>query len=190
MEITARVWEGTDYLPHVFDRWLADPASTFEVAEEQGTVVAFHRMRPMMAGIVLYEGLRVAEEHRRRGIARAMLAHGIEEARDQGFREMRVITGNPAACRLFESEGFQRLVHCTVWLSGRVEGPDLPRLGSAEAVSSSDMPFLKALMPFAMSPIISEILPRPPNTSSMTTPTMTQCQILKPPMVFLRFFRT
>jgi len=132
MEITARVWEGTDYLPHVFDRWLADPASTFEVAEVQGTVVALHRMRPMTAGIVLYEGLRVAEEQRRRGIARAMLRHGIEEARDQGFREMRVVTGNPAACRLFESEDFRRLLHCEVWLAGRVEGPDLPRLASAE----------------------------------------------------------
>src|SRR5262245_41136547 len=43
------------------------------------------------------------------------------------------------------------------------------------------MPFLKALMPLAMSPISSEILPRP-NTSSTTTSTMIQCQILKPPM--------
>jgi GNAT superfamily N-acetyltransferase len=132
MEITARVWEGTDYLPHVFDRWLADPGSTFEVAEEEGTVVALHRLRPMTAGVVLYEGLRVAEEHRRRGIARAMLRHGLEGAANQGFRELRVVTGNPAACRLFESEGFRRLVHSTVWLAGRVEGPDLPRLASPE----------------------------------------------------------
>src|SRR5262249_48601230 len=43
------------------------------------------------------------------------------------------------------------------------------------------MPFLKALMPLAMSPISSESLPRP-NTSSTTTSTMIQCQILKPPM--------
>ena len=43
-----------------------------------------------------------------------------------------MITGNPAARRLFESEGFRRLVHCSVWLAGRVEGPDLPRLGSPE----------------------------------------------------------
>jgi GNAT superfamily N-acetyltransferase len=135
MEITARVWEGTDYLPHVFDRWMADPASTFEAAEDQGTVVAFHRMRPTTSGVVLYEGLRVAEEHRRRGVGRALLRHGIEEARDQGFREMRAVTGNPAACRLFESEGFRRLVHCAVWLSGRVEGPDLPHLASAEEVA-------------------------------------------------------
>jgi GNAT superfamily N-acetyltransferase len=125
MEITARVWEGTDYLPQVFDRWLADPGSTFEVAEEQGTVVALHRLRPLTAGIVLYEGLRVAEEHRRRGVGRAMLRHGLEEAGSQGFRQLRVITGNPAACQLFESEGFHRLVHCAVWLAGRVEVPGL-----------------------------------------------------------------
>lgn len=134
MEITARVWEGSDHLPQVFDRWLADPASTFEVAEELGLVVGFHRLRPLSAGLVIYEGLRVAEEHRRRGVARALLSHGIEEARDQGFREMRVVTGNPVANHLFESLGFRRLVHCAAWLSGRVEGPDLPRLASPEEV--------------------------------------------------------
>jgi N-acetylglutamate synthase-like GNAT family acetyltransferase len=132
MEITARVWEGTDYLPHVFDRWLADPASTFEVAEEQGTVVALHRLRPLTQGVVLYEGLRVAEEHRRRGVGRAMLQHALEEAAGQGFREMRVVTGNPAACRLFDSEGFRRLAHSAVWLARRAEGPDLPRLASPD----------------------------------------------------------
>lgn len=132
MEITARVWEGTDYLPHVFDRWMADPGATFEVAEEQGIVVALHRLRPLSTGVVLYEGLRVAEEHRRRGVGRAMLRHGLEEAASQGFRELRVVTGNPAACRLFDSEGFRRLAHSTVWLAGRLEGADLPRLASPE----------------------------------------------------------
>jgi GNAT superfamily N-acetyltransferase len=132
MEITARVWEGTDYLPHVLDRWLANPASTFEVAELDGIVVGLHRLRPLTTGIVIYEGLRVAEEHRRRGIGRAMLRHALEEGAGQGFREMRAITGNPAAIGLFESEGFRRLVHCTAWLAGRMEGPDLPRLASPE----------------------------------------------------------
>jgi len=132
MEITARVWEGTDYLPHVLDRWLADPGSTFEVAELDGVVVGLHRLRPLTTGVVIYEGLRVAEEQRRRGIARAMLKHAMEEAAGQGFREMRAVTGNPAACRLFETEGFRRLVHCYVWLAARMEGPDLPRLASPE----------------------------------------------------------
>jgi hypothetical protein len=55
------------------------------------------------------------------------------------------------------------------------------RDGSAWTVSSSDMPFLKALMPCATSPISSEILPRP-NSSSTTPITMIQCQILREPI--------
>jgi GNAT superfamily N-acetyltransferase len=132
LEISARVWEGTDYLPHILERWLADPAATLEAAELGGLVVGFQRLRPITQGIVFYEGLRIAEEHRRRGFARAMLRHAIEEASGQGFREMRLITGNPAACKLFDSEGFDRLVHCQVWLAGRLEGADLPRLVSSE----------------------------------------------------------
>src|SRR4051794_20992942 len=53
--------------------------------------------------------------------------------------------------------------------------------GVAAGVSSSDMPFLKALMPFATSPIMSEILPRP-NRRTTIKPTTIQCQILVPPM--------
>ena len=49
-------------------------------------------------------------------------------------------------------------------------------------LSSSDRPFLNDLMPLAKSPIISEILPRPPNNSSKTAPTMIQCQMLIEPM--------
>ena len=62
-------------------------------------------------------------------------------------------------------------------------GDDL-RIGggvSALAVSSSDMPFLKALMPCATSPISSEILPRP-NSSRTTAITTIQCQILNEPI--------
>src|SRR5690606_26996947 len=50
--------------------------------------------------------------------------------------------------------------------------------------SSSDMPFLKLLMPLAMSPISSGILPRP-NRSSTTTSTISQCQMEKLPIIAL-----
>ncbi|CDX39926.1 conserved membrane hypothetical protein [Mesorhizobium sp. ORS 3359] len=55
------------------------------------------------------------------------------------------------------------------------------RLSSA---SSSAMPFLKLLMPLAMSPISSGILPRP-NTSSTMTSTIIQCQIENEPIANL-----
>src|SRR5215831_8736827 len=50
------------------------------------------------------------------------------------------------------------------------------------AVSSSFMPFLKALMPCATSPIRSEILPRP-NSSRTTAITTIQCQMLSEPIL-------
>src|SRR5215217_7025309 len=55
-------------------------------------------------------------------------------------------------------------------------------LDASSTFSSSVMPFLKALMPFAKSPISSEILPRPPNSSRPTASTMFQCQMLNEPM--------
>src|SRR4029079_7248145 len=60
---------------------------------------------------------------------------------------------------------------------------DLVGSGCLSAVfSSSCMPFLKALMPCATSPIRSEILPRP-NSSRTTAITTIQCQMLREPIL-------
>lgn len=132
LEIAAGVWEGSDYLPHVFDAWAADPGATFQAAEVDGIVVGVQRLRPIARRVMFYEGLRVAEEHRRQGIARAMLRQAVAETKALGFAEMRLYTGSPEAGRLFVSEDFRLLVDCAVWNARRVEGGDPPRLASPE----------------------------------------------------------
>src|SRR5262245_52287311 len=62
--------------------------------------------------------------------------------------------------------------------------------GSLSALSSSVIPFLNDLMPWAKSPISSEILPRPPNSKSTTPRTRIQCQMLIEPMHILRVEET
>jgi hypothetical protein len=57
-----------------------------------------------------------------------MLASAIAEARQQGFGEVRLATGNPDAVRLFESAGFNRLVDARWWRGGRVEGGESARI--------------------------------------------------------------
>ena len=106
VEITGDVWGGRDYIPKVFDRWVSDAGAAFQAAEIEGVVVGLQRLRPYAPGLIWYEGLRVASEHRRQGVARAMLAAAIEEAREQGFREMRLATRDRPAVSLFESAGF------------------------------------------------------------------------------------
>ena len=128
VEISRDIWDGHDYLPRVFDEWLADSSSAFQAAELEGVVVGVQRLRPIASGVIWYEGLRVTSTHRRQGLARAMLASAIADAREQGFREMRLGTGNPDAVPLFESMGFRRLVDVRWWRGPRMEGGEPARM--------------------------------------------------------------
>ena len=132
LELTSDVWEGRDYIPRVFDDWVSEAGAVFQAAELDGIVVGLQRLRPYAPGLVWYEGLRVASTHRRRGMARAMLTSAIAEAREQGFREMRLATGNPTAVQLFESAGFERLVDVRWWIGVRVEGGESARIPGSE----------------------------------------------------------
>jgi GNAT superfamily N-acetyltransferase len=128
VEIVKDLWGGHDYIPEVFDDWVADAASAFEALEVDGVVVGLQRLRPYAPGLVWYEGLRVAPSHRRQGLARAMLESAIAEAKEQGHGEMRLGTANPEAVSLFESAGFKRLVDVRWWTGLRIEGGDSARM--------------------------------------------------------------
>jgi len=128
LELTRDVWDGRDYIPRVFDRWVSDAGSAFQAAEIDGELVGLQRLRPYAPGLIWYEGLRVATARRRRGLARAMLTAAIDEAREQGFREMRLATRDLPAAQLFESAGFSRLVDIRWWRAPRVEGGESARI--------------------------------------------------------------
>ena len=131
VEMTQDVWEGHDYLARVFDRWVSDAGAAFQAAEIEGVVVGLQRLRPFAPGLVWYEGLRVASEHRRQGVARTMLEAAIDEARAQNLREMRLATRDLPAVRLFESAGFRRIVEVKWWRGLRVEGGEPARMPEA-----------------------------------------------------------
>ncbi|HYM97250.1 MAG TPA: GNAT family N-acetyltransferase [Candidatus Sulfotelmatobacter sp.] len=134
IQMTKDIWDGHDYLPRVFDEWVADAGATFQAAEADGVVVGLQRIRPYARGLAWYEALRVATSHRRQGVAREMLASAITEAREQGFREMRLGTANPDAVPLFESMGFRVLIDVRWWRGSRMEGGESARMpGAAEA---------------------------------------------------------
>ena len=130
-EMTREVFDGRDYLPRVFDRWVSDAGAAFEAAEIDGVVVGVQRLRPFAPGLIWYEGLRVAPEQRRQGVARAMLSAAIDEAREQGFREVRLATRDEPAVKLFESAGFRRLAETKWWRGPRVEGGEPARMPDA-----------------------------------------------------------
>ena len=131
LEMVAGVWEGHDYLPRVFDDWLATPGGAFEAGELDGVVVGVHRWRPIQRSVAYYEGMRVAPEARRRGIGRALLRAAIAEVRGLGYDVLRLATGNPDARTLFESEGFRHRLSVTGWRADRLEGGEPARIPPA-----------------------------------------------------------
>jgi GNAT superfamily N-acetyltransferase len=130
LAITADVWEGHDYIDRVFDDWVSDPGAWFQAAEVEGELVGVQRLRPIAAGIVWYEGLRVASTHRRQGLARAMLTAAAAQARGLSFGEIRLATASAEAIALFRSAGFSLLVAPRLWRARRLEGDEPARMPS------------------------------------------------------------
>lgn len=91
--------------------WCGADKSTF-VAEAEGVILGTYYLRANQAGggaHVCNCGYMTAAAAAGRGIARAMCAHSMDEARAQGFRAMQynfVVSTNVRAVRLWISLGF------------------------------------------------------------------------------------
>jgi len=110
--------------------WLANEAF---VAEEDGAVVGTYYMRRNQAGgggHVCNCGYMVQSAASGRGLARAMCAHSLEQARARGYRGMQfnfVVSTNERAVRLWQAMGFEVI--------GRVPGGFAhPRLGCVDSL--------------------------------------------------------
>jgi len=90
--ICAQCWDREDYVPLVWDEWLADPHGRLVVAERAGEVAGFGKLTLLAPGEWWLEGLRVDPAHRRQGLAGRLQAFLIEEARRSGGGMLRYAT--------------------------------------------------------------------------------------------------
>ena len=91
-------------LPH-----LCSARGRLLVARLHGRACGVGALKPIDAETAEIKRLYVAPEHRRRGIARRMLERLIDDARAEGYRAIRLETGNfmTDAHRLYRSLGFE-----------------------------------------------------------------------------------
>jgi ribosomal protein S18 acetylase RimI-like enzyme len=69
MELTRTIWDGEDYVPHVWWEWFLDPRGLLAVAEYGGMVVGLGKLTQLSERDWWMEGLRVHPDFERRGIA-------------------------------------------------------------------------------------------------------------------------
>ena len=92
-----------------------NPPEAFLVAEQDGRVVGYIRLRPPTrlpenAHVIQVQGLAVHPDARRRGIAATLLTEAEQRLREQGTQKLslRVLSTNTAAISLYERLGFAR----------------------------------------------------------------------------------
>lgn len=69
MELTSTIWEGDDYVPKVWQDWLADPEGILAVAEHEDRVIGLGKLTLLAPGEWWLEGLRTHPDFEGHGVA-------------------------------------------------------------------------------------------------------------------------
>ncbi len=94
LEICKNIWNGHDYLPGIWDDWLADKDGRLIVATVMGRTVGVAHASLQSPDVAWLEGLRVHEQYRGLGIAGKLNRALVEWARRRRARVARLCTGS------------------------------------------------------------------------------------------------
>ena len=102
------VWGGHDYIPGVWDEWLADTGAKMFVIEVDGRQVGMNRMRFLPDGSGWLEGVRIHPDYRGRGLASMLGIHSMKAGVRNGVEVYRLATysRNKSARRQISKMGF------------------------------------------------------------------------------------
>lgn len=93
VDMTSDIWDGRDYIPDYFDRWLEDGG--FICGTVDGDIVALAKQTWHSDDVLWLEGLRVHPEHRKKGYGRVMIKGQVEYINEHlDYRVARFLTSN------------------------------------------------------------------------------------------------
>lgn len=109
VEVESKATPGLQYIPNVFDAFIADEIGEFSVAEVEGEIVACGKFTVVPDGSAWLETIRVLPEYQGLGIGKRFYERFYDTAHRQGVTTMRMYTGvkNAASKGLAERYGFQ-----------------------------------------------------------------------------------
>lgn len=111
------VWGGHDYIPGVWDEWLADTRAKMFVIEVDGTQVGMDRMRFLPDGSGWLEGVRIHPDYRGRGLASMLGIHSMKAGARNGVAVYRLATysRNKSARRQISKMGFGEIARANFY---------------------------------------------------------------------------
>lgn len=115
--IAAQTWDGSDYLPQVFNTWLEDEHGGFDVIVLHNKVIGAGKLSKFSENEWWLEGLRIHPSYQGQGFARIMHHYKVAQARQIGHGILRFSTSstNHAVNKLATETGFQVVTELAIF---------------------------------------------------------------------------
>lgn len=123
LALAALIWEGDDYIPYVWEKWLADPHGVLAVAEWKGQIVGLGKLTRHSPGSWWMEGLRTHPDYEGRGIASQIFRYLQDTWQQAGDGILRLATHseNLPIHHICERNRFQRLGELVIYKAPPLE---------------------------------------------------------------------
>lgn len=124
MELTREIWEGHDYVLHVWAEWLADAQGVLAVAEYAGKVVGLAKLSYKGAGEWWMQGLRVHPAYQGQGVASRLHDYILNYWQRRLDRVLRLATSSARlpVHHLCERSGFSKVGEYLSYVAPALEG--------------------------------------------------------------------
>ena len=118
LELTSHIWEGNDYVPQVWNEWLANSGGFLAVAEYRGKLVGIAMLECQGPDEWYLAGLRSHPEMEGRGIARRLHDFILDYWQRQFARGViRLVTHQTKVKHLCERTGFKQVCEYTIFVA-------------------------------------------------------------------------
>ena len=119
-EMSTHIWGGHDYMPLIWDRWLADKKGALLTVKVDGRPVGTSKVTLLAPGEVWLEGLRLHPDYQGLGLSKSIHRATFREASRLNPRTVRYSTwiGNEASRRIAEKNDFWQIAR-TGWMWGK-----------------------------------------------------------------------
>lgn len=111
VEISSKIWDGEDYLPHIFEKWVNEEGGEFNVITVDNVVAGCAKMTLLPQGVLWLEGIRVDTDYRGQGLGKKMADYQLKRAGEMGYSrlELGTFVENYESLAIIEKRGFKRV---------------------------------------------------------------------------------
>lgn len=111
VEISSKIWDGEDYLPLIFEKWVDEEGGEFSVITVDDVVAGCAKMTQLPNKVLWLEGIRVDTDYRGQGLGKKLAEYQLKRAREIGYENLELSTfvENYESVAIIEKRGFERV---------------------------------------------------------------------------------